>query len=56
MQKQNTVLFELHLQKQLLWIFFFMNNSKVLKITLCKNRRGGSNLSNNTFLVQFLFA
>lgn len=50
MQKQNTVLCELHLQKQLLWIFFsFVNNLKVLKIMLYKNRREGSNLSNSTF-------
>lgn len=48
MQEQNTVLFELHLQKQLLWLFFFTNNLDVLKITFYKNRRASSNLSRST--------
>lgn len=48
MQEQNTVLFELHLQKQLLWLFFFMNNLDILKIMFYKNRRASSNLSHST--------
>lgn len=43
-QEQNTVLLELHLQKQLLWL---TNELVVLKITFYKNRRVSSNLSHS---------
>lgn len=47
MGEHNTVLFHLHLQKQLLWLFlfFFWSDLDVLKITFYKNRRACSSLS-----------